>query len=74
MNNSNETFNIETIAITLSNDEYSTDNEIIGFLVSETGFNKETISAIVNKERDNFLGSTYTNETNGFNAIKTYLK
>jgi hypothetical protein len=65
----------EFIADQMHNDEFSSDEEMIQFLSDELGADKSKIKKLVEKERNNFLGSAYLKNTmsDDIKIIKKYL-
>lgn len=66
-------FVFEYIADQLTNDESSTDKEIIDHLTKETKLDKNKISNLVKKERDFFLKGKLIKTEDAIKRIKKYL-
>lgn len=64
---------LEFIADQLTNDESSSDKEMIDHLSSETKFDKSKISKLVKKERSYFLKGTMIKTEDAIKRIKKYL-
>jgi len=57
----------------LSNDEVSSDSEIVDLLSDETKFDKANLTKLVKAERNNFLKSKFKDDAVALKAIKKYI-
>jgi len=64
---------LEFIVDQLTNDESSTDKEMIAHLSSETKIDKNKISKLVKKERNYFLKGSMIKTEDAIKRIKKYL-
>lgn len=68
-----ESYNYDIILSIISNDEVSSDKELVELIVEETGLDKNKIAKFVNKERTNFINGKYLNYKDGLAVVKKYV-
>lgn len=66
-------FSFDFIIMQLTNDESSTDEEMIQHLSNETKISKNKIFKLVKKERNNFLQGKLINIKDAIKVVKKYI-